>query len=74
MWKYLFVKGMFSLIGILAISMLGCGTDTEDIVEETPEDTVPVPIGMVLIPEGAFEMGSTADTANIDERLSTPST
>ena len=56
------------LIGILAISILGCGGDTEDTVGEIEEDKVPVPIGMVLIPEGLFEMGSNADHANTDEQ------
>ena len=59
---------MFSLIGLLAISILGCGGDTEDTVEEIEEDKVPVPIGMALIPEGPFEMGSNADHANTDEQ------
>lgn len=59
---------MLSLIGIFAIFILGCGGDTEDTVEEIEEDKVPTPIGMVLIPEGAFEMGSNADHANIDEQ------
>lgn len=61
-------KVMLSLIGIFAISILGCGGDTEDIVEEIEEDKVPVPIGMVLIPEGPFEMGSNAARANTDEQ------
>ena len=59
-------KVMLSLIGILAVSILGCGGDIEDTVEETEEDKVP--IGMVLIPEGPFEMGSNADNANTDEQ------
>jgi sulfatase modifying factor 1 len=61
-------KVMLFLTGILAISILGCGGDTEDTVEEDEEDRVPVPIGMVLIPEGPFEMGSNADNANINEQ------
>lgn len=68
MWEVSFAKVMFSLIGLLAISILGCGGDTEDTVEEIEEDKVPVPIGMVLIPAGLFEMGSDADHANIDEQ------
>lgn len=68
MWKVSFAKVIPTLIGLLAISMLGCGSDTEDTVEEIEEDKVPVPIGMALIPEGPFEMGSTADNANVDEQ------
>ena len=60
------------LIGILTLSILGCGGDTEETVEETikenAEEKVPVPVGMVLIPEGPFDMGSTANNANIDEQ------
>ena len=47
--------------------MFGCGSDTEDTVKEDEEDKQTAPIGMVLIPEGPFEMGSTAAHANADE-------
>ena len=51
----------------LTLSMFGCGSDTEDTVKEDKEGKQTAPIGMVLIPEGPFEMGSTAAHANADE-------
>ena len=56
------------IIVLVAMSMFGCGGDTEDIIKEDEESKEAVPAGMVLIPEGSFEMGSTADTANINEQ------
>ena len=56
------------IICSLTLSLFGCGSDTEDTVKEDEEDKVPAPIGMVLIPEGPFEMGSNTDHANIDEQ------
>ena len=48
--------------------MLGCGGDTEDTLKGDEEDKASAPIGMVLIPEGPFEMGSNAAHANPDEQ------
>ena len=48
--------------------MLGCGGDAEETLKEDEEDEASAPIGMVLIPEGPFEMGSNAAHANPDEQ------
>ena len=57
------------IIGLLILGMCGCGGDTEeDTGAVTEEDKVTGPIGMVLIPEGSFQMGSAADGANLDEQ------
>ena len=73
MQNEIIVKNMrtFSILVILALgvmSILGCGEDTEDPIKKDEEDKTPVPIGMVLIPEGSFEMGSSTDKANADEQ------
>ena len=56
------------IICSLTLSILGCGGDTEDTLKEDEEDKASAPIGMVLIPEGPFEMGSNAVHANPDEQ------
>ena len=56
------------IISMLIIVMFGCGEDPGDTLKEDEESEMAVPVGMVLIPEGPFEMGSTADIANINEQ------
>ena len=62
------------IIGLLVLVMFGCGGDTEEDkvtgeeLHTMEEDKVATPIGMVLIPEGSFKMGSDADDANPDEQ------
>ena len=66
--KNMITSSIVVIIVLGVTSMFGCGGDTEDTTEEIEEEKVQGPIGMVLIPEGPFEMGSTADAANINEQ------
>ena len=60
--KNMITSSVLVIIVSIAMSILGCGGDTEDTLKEDEESETLVPSGMVLIPEGPFEMGSTANT------------
>ncbi len=66
--KNIIMSSIVIIIVLVVTFISGCGEDTEDPIKEDEESTEAVPAGMVLIPEGTFEMGSTAENANINEQ------